>query len=251
MAAGKNNLAGRKLHGATDELVCNESRKGAYRYRPSALVTSTIFDNDDVFSAVAKALLFQHETEGYSEEDAIKSTLLTSEEQRAFLESLDLRNATMYLHQDEELNDLTPVNELVKQARFIFGKTLQSLWRDSMVRSEISSVEDSSTLVSDEIHEYHRPLKTPKNLHSPIITTTTSSSSTKSPSSSNKLSQKRRRRSFFPDPCDQARGRARMRIDFNFSKGAKQVKTLTLEGFSNPQSISSYIPPSSPINILP
>lgn len=220
----------------------NMTSKGglAYRYRPSALVTSTIFDNDEIFSAVAKALIFKHEVEGLSEEDSIKATLFTSEEKRAFLESLDLRNSTLSFQQDEELNDLSPINELMRKTRSIFGKTLQSLWQDST--SPSVTVSEENVITSEENHKYQLPLKTPKNLHSPIKTSCNVSNVL-----SHKSSGRQRRRAFFPDTCDQERSRPRMRLDFNLSN-FMPAKSLHLDGFSNPESLCAYIPPSSPIS---
>lgn len=215
-------------------------------YRPSALITSTVFDNDDIFSAVASALIFKHDTEGLSERDSINATIFTATEREAFLESVDLRNANMYLHQDEELKDMTPVDELVQQIRSIFGKELQSMWRESILSTEASS-SAAADIHWDDMRNVPTPLKTPKNLQLSPVQTSCKSSNTLSMKSSGR----QRRRSFFPDACDQARCKARIRIDFKFknASNAQPVKSLHLDGFSNPELLQAYIPPSSPLHV--
>lgn len=212
-------------------------------YRPSALITSTVFDNDDIFAAVANALIFKYETEGLPERDSINATIFTATEREAFLESLDLRNANIYLHQDEELKDMTPVDELVQKIRLIFGKELQSMWRDSML-----SADASSSVSKDGARHIPTPLKTPKNLQLSPVQTSRRSSNTLS----TKSSGRQRRRAFFPDACDQARCKARIRIDFKFKNAvnAQPIKSLQLDGISNPEPLHAYIPPSSPLHAL-
>jgi hypothetical protein len=234
-------LVGRKRD-AVAEASCRRSqqKRKAFSYRPSALVTVTVFDNDEIFSAVANTLIFNYENEGLSERDAINATIFTATEREAFLESLDLRHATIYLHQDEELAEGSPVSDLVIKVQSIFGKSLRSMWRDNMLNTEsINHVEDNNEGTPPS--RYTRPLKTPKNLHSPIIT---------SSKSSNVLSDNiKKRRTFFPDACEQPRSRTRIRIDFKLSNAsnAQPVNSLQLDGFSNAEPLGAYIPPRSPI----
>jgi hypothetical protein len=212
------------------------------------LITSTVFDHDDIFSAVATALIFKHETEGLSERDSINATIFTATEREAFLESVDLRNANMYLHQDEELKDMTPVDELVQQIRSVFGKELQSMWRESILSTEASS-SAAAEIHKDNMRNVPTPLKTPKNIQLSPVQTSCKSANTLSMKSSGR----QRRRSFFPDACDQARSKARrIRIDFKFKNAsdAQPVKSLHLDGFSNPEPLQAYIPPSSPLQVF-
>ncbi|KAL3944191.1 MAG: hypothetical protein SGBAC_001748 [Bacillariaceae sp.] len=223
------------------------SKRDEHCYRPSKLVTSTVFDNDEIFSAVANALIYKNEVEGHSERDAINATIFTSTEREAFLESLDLRNANMYLHQDEELEGATPVGELVKKVRNTFGPELQSMWRESALEKEgVSEFTHQHVEKSSESGGHiPTPLKTPKNLRlSPVQT-----SASKGNVLSAKSSGRQRRRSFFPDASDNARGRGRIRIDFKLRNAAdaQPVKSLQLDGFSNPEPLREYIPPSSPL----
>eukprot|EP00980_Cylindrotheca_fusiformis_P014724 scaffold4009_cov124-Cylindrotheca_fusiformis.AAC.4 len=215
-------------------------------YRPPKLITSTVFDNDDIFSAVANALIFKYETEGLSERDSINATIFTATEREAFLESLDLRNANIYLNHDEELMDMAPVDELVRKTRSIFGKELQSMWRENKLSLDASSAKQEEE-PKDSSQSIPTPLKTPKNLRLSPVQTSQQSSNT----FSTKSSGLQRRRSFFPDACDQARCKTRIRIDFKFQGAvgnAQPVKSLQLDGISNPQPLQQYIPPSSPLH---
>ncbi|CAJ1920065.1 unnamed protein product [Cylindrotheca closterium] len=234
-----------------DEASANSriSKRGGHCYRPSKLVTSTIFDNDDIFSAVANALIYKHEEEELSVRDAINATIFTSTEREAFLESIDLRNANMYLHQDEELENATPVGELAKKVRTIFSPELQSMWRESTLERE-GVFENTDQYYEKPSAEsgggnIPTPLKTPKNLHLSPVQTSVSKGNVLSAKSSGR----QRRRSFFPDTSDHARCRARIRIDFKLRNAAdaQPVSSLQLDGFSNPEPLREYIPPSSPL----
>lgn len=224
-----------------EESLYRKKQNSQSSYRPPALITSTAFDNDETFATVAKALLFRYEQREMSERDAINETLVTSEEKRAFMEALDLRHAAMFLNQDEELEEGL-VNDLVQRTRCIFGASLKQLWRESIVpdsesESEFPSCEEEFVLGIDG-HEYRQPLKTPKNLHSPITSSTMDSLPL---ALRPKSSGKSRRRTFFPDSAEQPRVRSRIRLDFNFS-GAQQVESLVLDGLAPP--LGSYAPPS-------
>lgn len=239
------NFVGRKRDETFE--ISRMSERRVHCYRPSKLVTSTVFDNDDIFSAVANALIYKHEIEELSERDAINATIFTATEREAFLESLDLRNANLYLHQDEELDGATPVGELVKKVLTTFGPELRSMWRQSVMEQE--SVSESSCHDIEKTDESQgnipTPLKTPKNLQLSPIETSVSQGNVLSAKSSGR----QRRRSFFPDACDNARCRARIRIDFKLRNAAEAqpVKSLQLDGISNPEPLREYIPPSSPL----
>lgn len=240
------NFVGRKRDEAFGK--CRMSKRGEHGYRPSKLVTSTIFDNDDIFSAVANALIYKHEIEELSERDAINATIFTSTEREAFLESLDLRNANLYLHQDEELESATPVGELVKKVRATFGPELQSMWRESVMEKESASELGEQHVAEkrdDGGSNIPTPLKTPKNLQLSPVQTSISQGNVLS----TKSSGRQRRRSFFPDASDHVRCRARIRIDFKLRNAAdaQPVKSLQLDGFSNPEPVREYVPPSSPL----
>jgi hypothetical protein len=233
-------LVGRRNMVGSEESCYRQKQTRGLSYRPPALVTSNTFDTDETFATVAKALLFRYEHEGMSERDAINVTLVTSEEKRAFLESLDLRHATMFTNHEEDLEEAL-VNDLVQRTRYIFSGTLKLLWRESVVPDdgEPDTLSEEELVVGIDGHEYRRPLKTPKNLHSPI--TSSKSASQSSLSLTLKSSGRQRRRRFFPDSSEQTRCRTRIRLDFKLS-GAQPVQSLQLDGLEPP--LGSYAPPS-------
>jgi hypothetical protein len=237
-------LVGRRNTVGNEESCYHQHVKCARpSFRPPSLVTSTAFDNDETFAIVAKAMLFRYENEGLSERAAVNATLLTAEEKRAFLEALDLRNTTMHFHDLEDMED-SPVNEIVLRTRAIFGQTLKSMWRESII---IPGYSASPSIRNGELDcdEYRPPLKTPKNRHfSPIrpsssLSNNTSSSKISLPLNNSKSSGKQRRRRFFPDSDQQPRCRTRIRIDFKLS-GTEPVQSLQLDGLSQ----GAYAPPS-------
>ena len=154
----------------------------------------------------------------------------------------------MYLHQDDELESATPVGELVKKVRSTFGPELQSMWRESVLEKESASELGEQHVVEnrDELgSNIPTPLKTPKNLQLSPVQTSISQGNMLSAKSSGR----QRRRSFFPDASDNARCRARIRIDFKLRNeaDAQPVKSLQLDGFFNPEPVREYVPPSSPL----
>lgn len=232
-----------------NELPCYNGKQdwvtSSSSYRPPSVVTSTEFDDDDVFQAVARAMIFRHEIERLCERDAINATLLTSEDKRGFLESLDLRSSNMYANVGGE-NELeqSAMDEIVEMTRATFGDTLKLLWRESITGydSQSSGMLSEEDVTADDEPEHRHRLKTPKNLlHSPIrsvLSETYVSDISIKPKSSG-----RQRRRFFPDISEQPRFRSRIRLDFKLSHGGEQVKSLQLDGFVVP-SMTGYAPPS-------
>lgn len=218
---------------------------GSSSYRPPALVTSTEFDDDDIFAAVARAMLFRYENEGLNERDTINATLVTSEDKRTFLESLDLRNATMYINNDVDDLEDSPINEIVHMTRSIFGETLKLMWRECITGYDGHGVESDEDIVGDSHDEYRHRLKTPKNnLHSPIgfLSAKSCSQSAYSLSLQPKSSGRQRRR-FFSDSEQQPRCRTRIRLDFKLSGTVEPVQSLQLDGVAAPP-VGAYDPPS-------
>ncbi len=214
-------------------------------YRPPSVVTSTAFDDDDVFQAVARAMLFRYEVEGLCEREAINVTLLTSEDKRGFMEALDFRSANLYNNYGEPELETSAIFEVVEMTRATFGQTLKLLWRESITgygRESSGTVLDEE-MVFESDNDYRHPLKTPKNLHSPIriaLSETTYPRDliyTTKPKSSG-----RQRRRFFPDVTEPPRCRSRIRLDFKLA-GGEQVKSLQLDGQSLP-CLAGYAPPS-------
>lgn len=221
------------------EECCNRKKRTETSFRPPALVTSTAFDNDEAFISVAKAMLLRYEQEGMSERDSINAILTSAEEKRAFLESLDLRYSTMYINEDENFEE-SLVNDVVQRTRYIFSFHLKALWRECSISDcGEADMTDEEFVLGIDGHEYRQPLKTPKNLHSPIIS---SRSESETPCLSSKSSGKQRRR-FFPDSFEQPPScRSRLRLDFKLA-GAQQVDSLQLDPFVQPP-IGTYAPPS-------
>mmetsp|Transcript_42058 Transcript_42058/g.101132 ORF Transcript_42058/g.101132 Transcript_42058/m.101132 type:complete len:349 (+) Transcript_42058:250-1296(+) len=140
------------------------------------LVTTTRFDDDETFVGVAQDMIIKFEHHSMTEREAIQSTLRTVEERRAFLEALDFKNANLNLQDD----DATGVEDVVITTRSIFGSTLQTMWKESMVEkaaaaatpttvasetsffAEAGMVEDGENV--DMYYSIHHPPKTPKNI---------------------------------------------------------------------------------------
>jgi hypothetical protein len=139
-------------------------------YRPPSVVTSTEFDDDDVFQAVAQAMLYRQEMDGLCEREAINATLVTSEDKRGFLESLDLRSSNMYANIGDDELDNSGINEILEMTRSTFGATLKLLWRESITGydSQSSGILSEEDIDSADDNEHRHRLNTPKNLHSPI-----------------------------------------------------------------------------------
>lgn len=240
-------FVGRRNMVANEE-VCFMRKMGARStnlYRPPAVVTSTAFDDDDVFQAVARAMFIRYEVEGLSERDAINATLSTLEDKRGFMESLDLRSANMYSNCSEHEMETSALFEIVEMIRATFGETLKLLWRESITgydrQSSGNLVEDD--MVTDDDNDYRYPLKTPKNLHSPIRVVLSESTYPRETNCTIKpKSSGRQRRRFFPDITEPPRCRSRIRLDFKLP-GGEQVKSLQLDGQSMP-SLVGYAPPS-------
>ena len=132
--------------------------------------------------------------------------------------------------------------------RATFGETLKLVWRESITGYDRQSSSRSWTEREmghddDDNHHYRHPLKTPKNLHSPIRRALSEAACpcdmncTTKPKSSG-----RQRRRFFPDIVEPPKCRSRIRLDFKLTIG-EQVSSLQLDGQSLP-SLTGYVPPS-------
>jgi hypothetical protein len=230
-------------------MVANEEpllgSRSSSAYRPPSVVTSTEFDDDDVFQSVARALLLRHDMEGMCEREAINATLVTSEDKRGFLESLDLRSSTMYANIGDDELENSGINEILEMTRSTFGATLKLLWRESITGydSQSSGILSEEDLDFADDNEYRHRLNTPKNLHSPIRAVLTETCRSDSNCSIQPKSSGRQRRRFFSDISEQPRSRSRIRLDFELSHGGEQVKSLEFDGYSLPSKIG-YAPPS-------
>jgi hypothetical protein len=202
-------------------------------YRPPPLLISTTFDDDDKFSTVANAMIHRYDYAGMSERDAIGATLVTLNEKRTFLESLDLRNAQLYLDEPDEEGEFS-LTALVQRTTSTFADELRSLWRESIEAESGYDEREQRSLGGDE---YQKPPASPRGLKAPV--------SNQSCSQSSQQSSGRRRRSFFPD-SEHKRCQPRMRFEFKIPI-ASQVQSLQLDGIS-PPSIAGYAPPS-PITV--
>ena len=199
-------------------------------YRPPPLLISTTFDNDDKFSAIANAMIYRYDYDGMSEREAIEATLVTVNERRAFLESLDLRNAQLYLDEPDEEGEFS-LTALVQRTTSTFACELRSLWRESVQAEPDYDEREEPSL--DGGDEYQKPPAPPRGRKAPL--------SNQSSSQSSKRSSGRRRRSFFPD-SEHKRCQPRMCFEFKIPI-ASQVQSLQLDGIS-PPSMATYAPPS-------
>ena len=234
-------------------MVAASNESAAYRsqqvksfsYRPTSLVTSTVFDNDDVFCTVAHAMLFRYENEGLNERDAICGVLVTAEQKRQFIDSMESRFMTTsnVTGHEEAMAEDSPANEIIGRFRFSLGDTLKELWRESD-KMDFMTTEPSNS--GSNNHAYQSPLKTPKNtLHSPMKSSSDIAMSDDPQGGGRKHHGQRRR--FFPDGDQHnAAGRPAFRWDFHFSSGGQQVQSLQLDGLEHKTSgvLGSYSPPS-------
>ncbi|KAG7366141.1 hypothetical protein IV203_028811 [Nitzschia inconspicua] len=138
--------------------------------RTPTVVTSTQFDDDEVFVAVARAMLYHFEHEKMSERETIFTILPQKEDVRAFLEALEMKYASV-LHSDEYKEDLATLemSEIVHQTWSIFLPTLRTVWKESesfgYMPSKVFVVpldEPMAEMDSDE-ECYRKPPMTPKN----------------------------------------------------------------------------------------
>ena len=243
---------------ANEEVLCHHKGKVASdslscSCRPPSVVTSTAFDDDNVFQTVARAMMFRHEVERLSEREAINASLVTAEDKRAFLESLDLRSANLYMNFEETELENSAINEVVEMTRSMFGETLKLLWRESITGYDSQSsgiLSQGGDIVDDDDNTgYRQRLKTPKNyLHSPIRVAMADTTCGKQNNENSSIKPKRsgrERRQFFPDT--EPRCRARIRLDFKLAtvlgRAGEEVKTLQFDGQPVPSMIG-YAPPS-------
>lgn len=259
------------------QLSLNSGAVTPSTYRPPPLVTSSTFDNDEKFMAVAKAMLFRYENEGMTKREAIDATLVTHEEKRAFLESLDLRTTQFFLEQQhpssEECIEESSLAFVIQKATVIFGDDLRAAWRE-YVHDENDNSSSKRELMSQYVssgeYNFIKPPPSPRNhgdqqqtpkissssTAAPLTTTnkttsrTTSalplsnSNSTNSPYRSN-LSTGRRRRRFFAD-CDSHRCRSRIRFDFKLATTISSATAATFGTTEPVQSLQLDGMPSAP-----
>ena len=235
-------LVGRRTTVANNDTSSKGMWNSSLEHRPPAVVTSTVFDDDNYFHSVAKSLLFRFESEGLTERGAILATLVTTEDKRSFLESLDLRSCNMYSNMGEGEVDFTGINETVERVRSTMGESLRLIWREAVTGYDQQSygiLTEGDVTVDHQIDDrpYHQPLKTPKNLYSPIESINAELNNTCSlmPKSSG-----RQRRQFFPDSSEQPRLRPRLRFEFKIGS-REQANNLKLDGQSSDR---GYTPPS-------
>jgi hypothetical protein len=204
----------------------NDDGASASSYRPPPIVTSAAFDNDNAFSTVAKALLYRFENEGLPESEAIYSTLVTHAERKAFLESLDLRQAQISLDEELEMGE-SPMTSIVQRTSSYFGDALREMWRESILNAGEREEAPVKT-------EYKVP-PSPRNLGSPR--------SSHSSSNSSSVSSGMRRRRFFPDSDNQI-SRTRIRFDWKIPQGQLPAQSLQLDGATSTAPQPLYKPPS-------
>lgn len=269
-------------HGGGDE--DDEQREAPplnlYGRRPPTVVTSTRFDDDEVFGVVARSMLFRLERDNMTEREAIQTTLASKEDRRAFLEALDLKYAcVMGKSFDDRMGEVesetSDFQDVVLRTRSAFASTLQWMWRESTKDVLHSAIEPELTV--DHLNDYYNgpPPKTPKNLvMSPVQCAydrcselaAKGSELASSISSAIQHPSKRRRRWFFAEANDESIntnpltainssiGRGRFHFDFKLpsssSGKARSVQSLSLDGAFGPMpSVRSreYAPPTSPI----
>ncbi len=146
-----------------------------------AVVTSSKFDSDEIFSVVARAMINRYQNENMSEREAILCTIGNPDDLRALIEAQDLRYiafASQNTDGTEDSGDDT-LSEIVIKIRSIFYTTLKALWRENealAASSGITGQEESFRQHREEIitpDDEYRKLhpKTPKNLRmSPMRT---------------------------------------------------------------------------------
>ena len=219
--------------------------KAGFLNRPPPLKTSSTFDNDDAFAAVARAMLYRYENEGQSERDAVHATLITAAEKRAFLEALDLRNVEIYATEHQSELEENAFHRLVQRVTTIFGDTMREMWRESQCRdvnNESSACGRTAATLASSSNRYRKAPPSPKN----ALQHKSSTVSAQSNDSENSAGSRNRRR-FFPDSDSSRRCRTRIRFDWKLTT-PEPVQSLQLDGSledpPTPQRKSLYEPPS-------
>lgn len=145
-----------------------------------AVVTSTKFDRDETFSAVARAMIHRYHDQNMSEREAILGALGNGNDLPAFIEALDQKFIVLSTQNTDDATehacDDDALSEIVLKTRSIFYATLKAMWREKELSGTIGQEESlrqhRDEIVSNHEEEYrkHHP-KTPKNLHmSPMRT---------------------------------------------------------------------------------
>ena len=215
--------------------------KSGFMCRPPPLKTSSTFDNDDAFAAVAGAMLYRYENEGQSERDAVHATLISSAERRAFLEALDIRNVQIYASEHQSELEENTLHQLVQRTTDIFATTLRDMWRESATcESELNDMDsacDRNNASDTSGSKYRKPPPSPKH----VLQSRSSSLSTHSSGSRSGVHSRRR---FFPDSDSSRRCRTRVRFDWK-RPTPEPVKSLHLDEHPpTPPRVSKYEPPS-------
>ena len=146
-----------------------------------AVVTSSKFDSEEVFSVVARAMLNRYQHDGMSEREVILGTLDNIDDMRAFIEALDLKYIVLTSQNTngtEDSGDET-LSEIVFKTRSIFDATLKTIWREKdsssstlrMVGGEEDFRQHRGEMIACHDEYKKRHPKTPKNLRmSPMRT---------------------------------------------------------------------------------
>jgi hypothetical protein len=246
--------------------------------RPTPLVTSTYFDCDDTFKAIATAMLYRYEHEACSEREAINATLTTTEDKRSFLESLELRKVQIYNTMDEEdfelgttmtTGDCHSLSFIIQQTNNVFDRTLKDMWRASVLLENEAMCHVPLDNNDHDQHQHHLVLeeeeeegniepafqkpppspknsrhhRTPRSVSCPYSSRPSNNTNHKN-NNSNNASESRgaRRRRFFPDSFSEtSHNKYRTRICFDWAKRvtATPVQSLQLDGMASQPSVSS------------
>lgn len=209
------------------------------RHRPPPLVTSSTFDKDDKFVAIAKALFSRYEEGDQTKRQAIEATLITTNERQAFLESLELRNAQISIDEYDDIEELTFLG-LIRKTASVFGDDLKALWRDSVIEEDGSP--SINVIVSSKCS------KTPMSPRNISAAARNSSLTHPNMASTKPSSSKSRHQRFFAD-SGSLRSKRSLRFDFRLG-AAEPVRCLQLDGTSPlARSRIGYQPPSPSLHV--
>lgn len=170
---GSSSLYGRRRNSGS---LSNNSRTPMM-----AVVTSTRFDSDDIFSMVARAMIHRYQHQNMSEREAIDGTLGKVDDLRAFIETLDHKfdvlNAEITDGMDHTSDVDDTLSEIIIKTRSLFNDTLKKMSREkeSILGISMDSIKKKrhrNEMMVDDRSDYRRQLpKTPKNLRmSPMRT---------------------------------------------------------------------------------
>ena len=142
-----------------------------------AVVTSNKFDDDEIFTAVAQAMINRYQNENMSEQEAILATVKGADELRAFIEALDQKYiiCTSENTNETEISGDETFSEIVFNTRSMFNATLKALLSQNDLATEERGdgfKKYPDEMIAHDQDEYRkRHPKTPKNLRmSPMRT---------------------------------------------------------------------------------